>query len=181
MIVDPDNKGTFYVATDNGVYVSYNSGESWEVLGNGLPTVPVLDLNLHAPTRTLLVATFGRSQWLIHVKASAGVDVPVGEEPGISVYPNPSSEEVHIDVVLKEAEEGKLYIYDLSGKIVRSLHDGIIAKGASSYTWDGGNASGDRVAGVYIARLVTDSKVFTSKIQIQNQKSAIKSSIDPQK
>jgi len=79
--VDPDNKGTFYVATDNGVYVSYNTGESWDVLGNGLPTVPVLDLNLHTPTRSLLAATFGRSMYLINVKESAGVDLPIGEEP----------------------------------------------------------------------------------------------------
>lgn len=168
MIVDPDNEGTYYLATDNGVYVSYSSGDSWETLGNGMPTVPVLDLNLHTPTRTLLAATFGRSQWLIHVKESSGIEVPVGEDAGISVYPNPSSEEVHIDVVLNEAEEGKLYIFDLAGRIVLSLHDGLIPKGESTFTWDGGNVSGDRVAGVYIARLVTDSKVFTSKIQIQD-------------
>jgi len=167
LTVDPDNKGTFYVATDNGVYVSYNTGESWDVLGNGLPTVPVLDLNLHTPTRSLLAATFGRSMYLINVKESAGVDLPIGEEPKLSAYPNPSSDEVFINVVLKEAEEGKLYIFDLSGKIVLSLHDGIIAKGETTFTWHGGNASGDRVAGVYIARLVTDSQVFTSKIQIQ--------------
>ena len=167
MIVDPDNKGTFYLATDNGVYVSYNTGDSWEVLGNGMPTVPVLDINLHTPTRTLLAATFGRSQWKIPVKASAGVDVPVDGDPGINVYPNPSLQEVTIDVVLTEAEEGTLYIFDLTGRVVLSLHNGMIPKGESRFTWNGGNASGDRIAGIYIARLVTDSKVFASKIQIQ--------------
>ncbi len=167
MIVDSDNKGTLYLATDNGVFVTYDDGESWEILGNGMPTVPVLDLNLHTPTRTLLAATYGRSQWRIPVKASAGVDVPVNGENNISIYPNPSVESVTIDIYLTEAQEGQLYIFDLSGRMILSLHDGHLPKGESHFTWDGGNASGDRVAGVYICRLVTQGKVFTGKVQIQ--------------
>ncbi len=167
MIVDPDNKGTFYLATDNGVFVSYNTGESWAILGNGMPTVPVLDLNLHSPTRTLLAATFGRSQWRIPVKASAGVDVQVNGETRMDIYPNPAIEQVTIDLYLDEAQKGQVYIFDLSGRMIRSLHEGYLPKGESHFTWDGGNASGDRVAGIYICRLVTQGKVFVGKVQIQ--------------
>lgn len=167
MVVDPDNKGTFYLATDNGVYVSYNAGVSWEILGNGMPTVPVLDLNLHSPTRTLLAASFGRSQWKIPVKSSSGVEVTPDGEPGIVVYPNPSSESVTLDIYIDEETSGQIYVFDLSGRIVRTLHDGHIPKGSNTFRWDGGNASGDRVAGMYLCRLVTPSEILTARIQIQ--------------
>ena len=68
---------------------------------------------------------------------------------------------------MKEAGEGQVYIFDLSGRIVRSVFDGHLPKGKSSLTWNGGNASGDRVAGVYLCRFVTPGKVFTDKVQIQ--------------
>jgi len=167
MIIDPDNKGTIYLATDNGVFVSYNDGDAWETLGNGMPTVPVLDLNLHTPTRTLLAATFGRSMYKIPVKASAGVEVVENGETSMKLYPSPATEAVTIDIYMEEAQEGQVYIFDLSGRMIRSLHDGPLPKGESKITWDGGNASGERVAGVYICRLVSKGKVFTDKVQIQ--------------
>jgi len=101
------------------------------------------------------------------VKASAGIgEVPLGDNR-IEIFPNPSVEDVNIDVYFDNAQEGQLYIFDLSGKIVRSLFDGHIPEGKNHFSWDGGNASGDRVAGIYICRLVTPAKVYTAKVQIQ--------------
>ena len=81
--IDPDIRGTYYVATDGGVFVTYNSGNSWTVMGTTLPNSPVLDLCLHSPTRTLLAATFGRSQWKINLMpldgSLANIDFPVNQ------------------------------------------------------------------------------------------------------
>ena len=165
--IDPDNQGTYYLATDNGVYVSYDAGEYWEVLGNGMPTVPVLDLNLHSPTRTLLAATFGRSMYRIPLKESSGTDVRPNGTYELTAYPNPSSGQVNLEVNLAEATEGQVYIFDISGRIVRTLHEGYMPAGKQNYAWDGGNASGKRVAGIYICRVETPSQVMTSKIQVR--------------
>jgi photosystem II stability/assembly factor-like uncharacterized protein len=165
--IDPDNQGTYYLATDNGVYVSYDGGEYWEILGNGMPTVPVLDLNLHSPTRTLLAATFGRSMWRIPLKESSNVDIAERSPSGLTAYPNPSDGEVIIEVNLNKATEGQIYIFDLSGRQVRNLHNGFMPEGRKTYSWDGGDSSGQRTAGIYICRIVTPSEVMTSKIQIQ--------------
>jgi hypothetical protein len=65
LVLDPDDpaRNTLYAATDIGMCVTTNGGTSWSLLGFGLPSVPVLSLALHQPSRTLLAATHGRSTW----------------------------------------------------------------------------------------------------------------------
>ncbi len=62
---DPVNENVLYVGTDRGVYVSLNGGDSWSVLGSGLPNVPVHDLVVHPRDRELVAGTHGRSIWII--------------------------------------------------------------------------------------------------------------------
>src|SRR5829696_2271040 len=51
---------TLYVATDQSVFVSPAGDGQWLRLGNGLPVVPVNDLEYDASHHRLVVATFGR-------------------------------------------------------------------------------------------------------------------------
>ncbi|MDB4605559.1 glycosyl hydrolase, partial [Flavobacteriaceae bacterium] len=60
---DPAVKGLLYAGTENGMYVSYNDGESWEAFQNNLPIVPITDLAVK--DHSLIVATQGRSLWMI--------------------------------------------------------------------------------------------------------------------
>lgn len=55
------------VASDVGVFLSQDGGASWLALGSGLPNVPVHELRWHGPTRSLYVATFGRSAWEVEL------------------------------------------------------------------------------------------------------------------
>lgn len=67
IVVDPDVNGTLFVATDVGVFMSSNGGASWTTLDpaptQSLPTVAVLGLKLHRPTRLLRAGTHGRGMW----------------------------------------------------------------------------------------------------------------------
>ncbi|MAE69340.1 MAG: glycosyl hydrolase [Gemmatimonadetes bacterium] len=65
IIVDPDDSGVLYVATDVGVYTSEMGGIGWRPLGRGLPMGVVMDLKLDVGSRKLAAATFGRSMWSI--------------------------------------------------------------------------------------------------------------------
>jgi photosystem II stability/assembly factor-like uncharacterized protein len=62
---DPKVKGLLYAGTDTGVYVSRDSGATWDVLGSGLPTSYVWDLAIHPRDNALVIATNGRGMWLI--------------------------------------------------------------------------------------------------------------------
>ena len=58
---DPENEKLLYVGTDNGVYVSLNSGVSWEVFRKNIPNVAVHDLVIQPTAKHLIVGTHGRS------------------------------------------------------------------------------------------------------------------------
>ncbi|MEJ1221569.1 VPS10 domain-containing protein [Sediminicola sp. 1XM1-17] len=61
IIEDPANENVLFVGTDNGAYVSFDQGGSWEAFSEGLPNVAVHDLKIQAKAKHLLVGTHGRS------------------------------------------------------------------------------------------------------------------------
>jgi photosystem II stability/assembly factor-like uncharacterized protein len=62
---DPTNADILYLGTDLGAYVTTDSGESWTVLGRGLPTVYVHDFVVHTNEHVGVIATHGRGAWVI--------------------------------------------------------------------------------------------------------------------
>ncbi len=62
---DPNQAGLLYAGTERGVYVSLNDGASWQPLNLNLPISPVRDLQIHKGERDLVVATHGRSFWIL--------------------------------------------------------------------------------------------------------------------
>lgn len=62
---DPHQKGLLYAGTEKGVYVSFNDGESWQSLQLNLPITPVRDIQIQARDNDLVIATHGRSFWVL--------------------------------------------------------------------------------------------------------------------
>lgn len=60
---DPVRKGLLYAATERGVDVSFDDGESWQSLRLNLPATSVRDLVVHGDD--LVVGTHGRSFWIL--------------------------------------------------------------------------------------------------------------------
>jgi photosystem II stability/assembly factor-like uncharacterized protein len=60
---DPVRKGLLYAGTENAVYVSFDDGDHWNSLQLNLPTASMRDLAVHG--NDLVVATFGRSLWVL--------------------------------------------------------------------------------------------------------------------
>lgn len=58
---DPANENILYLGTDNGAYVSFNQGQSWEAFSKGLPNVAVHDMAVQPDAKHLLLGTHGRS------------------------------------------------------------------------------------------------------------------------
>jgi len=135
---DPNVAGLLYAGTETGMYVSFNDGGSWESLQLNLPVVPITDLVLHKEMKDLVVATQGRSFWVLD-------DLPVLHEwkrrgsgffpvepawrmtaswapvrPGMAVGENPPAGAV-FHFWLDEAPQGEavLEILDARGKVIR--------------------------------------------------------------
>ncbi|WP_298893848.1 glycosyl hydrolase [uncultured Psychroserpens sp.] len=58
---DSENDNVLYLGTDNGAYVSFNQGVSWEAFSNGFPNVAIHDIVVQPDAKHLLLGTHGRS------------------------------------------------------------------------------------------------------------------------
>lgn len=79
----PDDENIVYAGTDIGMYITTDGGKNWASYNENLPRVGVADLEIHVSSKTLRMASHGRSMWEIGLeKASTPPEVvrPAGGE-----------------------------------------------------------------------------------------------------
>ncbi|MFD2999421.1 PA14 domain-containing protein [Pontibacter toksunensis] len=86
------------------------------------------------------------------------------EESQLTAYPNPFTTDATIQFTLAASEQASLELYDVQGRLVRSLYEGKAEAGAPRNFEL--KAEG-LTRGVYIIRLVTGTKVLTQKIVLE--------------
>jgi photosystem II stability/assembly factor-like uncharacterized protein len=175
VIIDPADYNTLYIGTDIAVMYTTNLGSSWQILGTGFPTnVPCHDLTLHAPTRTLLVWTHGRSAFKINIPLT-GIQ-PVSNEIPKSFklyqnYPNPfnPSTKIKFDVPSNLTLSGAkglnitLKIYDILGREVATLINQQLKPGTYQVNWNASFYS----SGIYFYRLTVGAYTDTKKLALE--------------
>ncbi|MGA8533578.1 MAG: hypothetical protein WB615_05675, partial [Candidatus Tumulicola sp.] len=62
---DSVNSNLVYAGTETGLYVSYDGGSSWQNFRLNLPPVSVRDIRIQTQFDDLLLATHGRSLWIM--------------------------------------------------------------------------------------------------------------------
>ncbi len=112
---------------------------------------------------------YGINPLLIVVEEPTGTDTPNDTPPAYFLagnYPNPFNPATTITYGLGERAPVTLRIYDVSGRLVRTLVDEV-QEPARSYTvvWDGRNTFGRSVSsGIYFCRLTAGSRTSTRKM-----------------
>lgn len=83
-------------------------------------------------------------------------------------FPNPFNPVTSIFFTIPERAKVKLYVCDVSGRIVKTLVDGVQKEpGRHKATWDGRNDDGRMVSsGIYFCKLVVADKVAQTKMVI---------------
>ena len=66
---DFKNENLLFVGTDNGAYVSFDRGNSWEIFSDGLPNVAVHDIVIQPVSNDLLLGTHGRSIYKTNIES----------------------------------------------------------------------------------------------------------------
>jgi MYXO-CTERM domain-containing protein len=91
LVAHPVGSDLLYAGTDLGALISIDAGKSWQVLGQGLPDVPVFSLRFHQGAARLLAGTHGRSVWAVDFPGASLAASP-GELSfeGTQGGPNPS-------------------------------------------------------------------------------------------
>ncbi len=91
---------------------------------------------------------------------------PKGSVPELaSVAPNPFSDVTGISFTLPHMMNASVRVYDISGRLVRTLVSGRLESGTHTVSWDGTDMSGHRMpSGVYVIRLETAEGAFSRNV-----------------
>ncbi|HET9703844.1 MAG TPA: hypothetical protein VFP85_07420 [Vicinamibacterales bacterium] len=65
MTEDPKNPGVLYSGSEFGLFVSPDRGGRWTRIKSNLPTVPIHEIVIHPRENDMIVATHGRSIWIL--------------------------------------------------------------------------------------------------------------------
>ena len=173
-LLSPDGTHLF-AAGAGGVFLSFDNGNTWSSVGTGLTTA-VSSLAVSADGSTLLAGTAGFGVWarpiseMINTPTSAG-DGATSLSNTIALranHPNPFREGTTIHYTLPRAMPTRLVVYDVKGRAVRTLVNGIQETGERQVTWDGKDESGSRVGrGLYLYRLEAGGAIQTRKMILE--------------
>ncbi|MFO0935671.1 MAG: PDZ domain-containing protein [Gemmataceae bacterium] len=168
---DIKNPDVLYCGTEFGAWVSINRGTSWSKLGGNLPTVAVHEFAQPTVADEIVVATHGRSIWVMDIttvrqfkpetlKEKVTLFAPTtavkwragqsGESPYSAtvrkfVGTNPPRG-VYIDYMLGEAaKDVQLKIVDATGKAVREFRNAPKAVGFHRVGWALNRGAGDAI------------------------------------
>jgi len=164
VIIDPEISNTLYIATDINVMYSTNLGAHWNILSAGIPSnVPCHDLTFHAPSRTLVVWTHGRSAYKIILPVT-GISQNQSSIPSAfklnQNYPNPFNPKTVINYELRVTGNAKLLVFDVLGNEIAVLVNEKQGAGKYSVEFDGSNYS----SGVYFYRLSAGEFIETKQM-----------------
>jgi hypothetical protein len=86
----------------------------------------------------------------------------------ISIYPNPASNHISFKTKNKNPSDCNISVFDLNGKLVTVIHDGILPAGENELNWRLKTQNGRRVhPGVYFCRYVIGDEAGSEKIIIR--------------
>lgn len=116
----------------------------------------------HNTTLTLTSNDPDQPELIIPVQVAIGGATSVDQTPAtfalLGAVPNPFNPQTTIRFLLPADQRAHLALYDVQGRLVRQLWDGLRPAGLNQVTWDGRDRQGRAVAsGTYFARLQSGS------------------------
>ena len=175
-----ENLRTGTIATENVSSATRRSSAVWADLNRKsvVEAGDKLKVALYDDTNRIVSGPFQRTVTTSDIRnAFLSLQLRVGDvQPQDTLlaqnFPNPFNPETWIPYQLNKATEVKISIYDVSGRLVRSLDLGWQPTGSymtpsSAAYWDGRNAVGERVAsGIYFYTLQTSDFAATRRMVI---------------
>ncbi len=156
---DPVNPNLLFAGTEFGLFVTFDRGANWRRMKNGLPTVPVFDLQIHPRDHDLILATHGRSIWIMDdisaleqvndevlksdlkiFSGRPGIEWKMADYrgfPGTNLFLAPNAPDgVMIDYYAKAGGPVRVAVADSTGKQIRQANTRAEAGVVNRYVWD---------------------------------------------
>ncbi len=158
----PRNANLLFAGAEFGLYVSFDRGETWQELKNNLPRVPVDDIAIHPRENDLILATHGRSVWILdsiaaleHMNAKTAESKlgmfeirPAtmwrmarkrdfdGHDVFIGANPPVGAMIDYWTKTKQDPKDVKISILDAAGKLVATVKPGSIDAGINRVAWN---------------------------------------------
>ena len=156
---DPVNPNLLFAGAEFALYVSFDKGAHWHKMKNGLPTVPVFDIQIHPRDHDLILATHGRGIWIMDnisaletmndqaltsdlklFSGRPGIEWHMADYRGFMgtsnfLAPNAPTG-VMLDILSKTAGQIRITVTDKSGATVRSMNQRVEAGVLTRALWD---------------------------------------------
>ncbi len=143
---DLQKPGLLYLATEHGVYISFNDGAVWQSLQLNLPDTPIRDLVLK--NDDVVLGSHGRGFWILDDIAPLRDAMSVKNSNEVTLFkpanPIRGIYNANIQYYLpKEVDSVKIEIMDAAGKLINSYtgqkgdrRGPSVNKGINDFTWD---------------------------------------------
>jgi len=125
---DPNQRGLLVAGTETHLYISYDSGENWKLFQLNLPVTPITDVAFHKREDELVVATQGRSFYLLEdlpmvrqLAAEKGETKLFQPKDAFRLVSGMSAAPIYYWLKEKPKEEITLEILDGAGKLVKKF------------------------------------------------------------
>lgn len=161
MAVHPD--GILFAGTESqGVHFSLNGGAEWNAVGTGLSPAAVIDIEFGSDGFIYAGTTSGVYRIPISV-ATSTEDLSTPSAVALQQnYPNPFTSRTSIRYTLPRSGSVRLVVYDVLGREVERLRDGMQAAGSHEISFGRGALS----TGVYFYRLVVDGMALQRQMTL---------------
>jgi len=147
---DPTYESILYLGLYRGAYISTDRGQSWGMLGKGMPAISVADIEIDQKSQDLVAATHGRGMYKLNLRPiheaylSNVSDVYLFEIPSIAapIYNGDMNgvdyrklEKLPLTFWVSSPGEATLRILDKDGKTIWSRNQKATT-GYNQYRWD---------------------------------------------
>jgi hypothetical protein len=167
--IDPDNTDVLYLGNDLGVYVSSNTGTTWEQFQTGMPGAAIImDLSVVRPTRRIRAVTHGfgiyeRDLLDPQVAVREPAPAPAARLELLASRPNPFTEATLLRFHLGGSTRVSIRLYDVSGRVVATLlANERRERGEQTVRIDARRLG--LSAGVYLARIEAAGETATQRL-----------------
>jgi hypothetical protein len=127
-------------------------------------TSPEMNDREHTEKPILTVET-GGSKNIAPSQMDDFMQIVIPDEFGLSNYPNPFNPSTTINYSLPESGQVSLTVYNMTGRTIKTLVNGVQNAGEYSYVFETLDANGNQLpSGLYMCRLHTGSFVKTIKM-----------------
>ena len=168
-----NNPGYIFSWANGGyeiIAISFDNGMTWTTIDNGIEYDAGINSFVFSPDGSIYVGTYNSGVYRNTIDFSSGVKASSAKPDDYNLfqnYPNPFNAHTVIKYSLANRAYISLLIYDINGKLVRTLTDEIENNGTHQVVWDGLDNNGKQIAsGIYLLQMKAEDYSTFKKLTI---------------